>query len=256
MSDSAVQIPGELLARLARFGRVHLREQVDSTNEYAFSLAARREPAVVLARRQTAGRGRFRRRWFSDDGSLTFSLLLFVGADDPALPIGQLTLLTGLAVSQGIQDVTGARATIRWPNDLMLNERKICGILCKQRRDALVVGIGLNVNQSAFPEIADLGEAGSIAQATGREWEKLELLDAILRRFFAILERARNDELPALLDEFKTRSAVLHRRVEARTMFRRHIGTVVDIDSEGRLVIRRSDGGIVAVNSGQVRRLR
>lgn len=256
MSNGAVEIPGELLARLARFGRVHLREQVDSTNEYAFSLVERCEPAIVLARRQTEGRGRFRRHWYSDDGSLTFSLLLFPDAEDPPLPVGQLTLLAGLAVSQGIQDVTGVRATIRWPNDLMLDEKKICGILCEQRRDALVVGIGLNVNQSVFPELPDLAEAGSIAQATGREWERLELLDAILRRFFAILERVRNDELPALLEEFKTRSAVLHRRVEAKTMFRRHIGTVVDIDGEGRLVIRRSDGGIVAVNSGQVRRLR
>jgi BirA family biotin operon repressor/biotin-[acetyl-CoA-carboxylase] ligase len=256
MNDSTVEIPGELLARLARFGRVHLREQVDSTNDYAFGLADRRETALVVARRQSAGRGRFRRRWYSDDSSLTFSLLIFPAAEDPPLPPGQLTLLAGLAICCAVEETTGARPGIRWPNDVMLDEKKVAGILCEQRKDALVIGVGINVNQPGFPEDEDLAEAGSIRLATGREIEKLELLDVILRRLLAIIERVRQGELPALMEEFKSRSAVLHRRVEAKTLFRRHIGTVVDIDAEGRLVIRRGDGGIVTVNSGQVRRLR
>ncbi|MFO7637860.1 MAG: biotin--[acetyl-CoA-carboxylase] ligase [bacterium] len=264
MTESRVEISGELLARLTRYGRVHLREQVSSTNDYAFALAAEQAgdaaspvPALVLARRQTAARGRFRRRWYSDDDSLTFSLLLFPGAEDPPLPTGQLTLLAGLAVCRGVEELTGAQPLIRWPNDVMLSDRKVCGILCEQRKEALVVGVGINVNQAAFPEEEPgLAEAGSIRQATDREWEKLELLEAVLRRFFACLEQVRAGNLPALIEEFKTRSAVLHRRVEAKTMFRRHYGTVVDIDAEGQLIIRRSNGSIVKVNSGQVRRLR
>ncbi|MFO7675315.1 MAG: biotin--[acetyl-CoA-carboxylase] ligase [bacterium] len=256
MDRNAVEVPGEILARLTRFGRVHLREQVESTNDYAFSLADSREPALVIARRQTRGRGRFRRRWYSDDSSLLFSLLLFPGAEDHPLPAGGLALLAGLAVSRGIEDLTGTRPLIRWPNDVMLDDRKLCGILCEQRREALVVGIGINVNQASFPEMDDLAEAGSLRLATNREWERLELLETILRRLFAALEQVRRDGLPALMDEYKSRSAVLHRRVEAKTALRRHIGTVVDIDAEGRLVIRRDNGSIVTVNSGQVRRLR
>lgn len=270
MNRNQVHIPGELLARLTRFGRVHIREQVSSTNDYAFGLAEPgatgaqagaaapdRTPAIVIARRQSAGRGRFRRRWYSDDESLSFSLLLYPEAEDPPLPAGQLTLLAGLAVCRSIEELTGTKPLIRWPNDVMLDDRKVCGILCEQRKDALVVGIGINVNQAEFPEDEpDLEEAGSIRQATDREWERLELLEIILRRFFAALDMVRQGELPKLLEEFKARSAVLHRRVEARTMFRRHYGTVVDIDAEGQLVIRRGNGSIVTVNSGQVRRLR
>jgi len=251
MSD-ARQISGELLARLARFGRVYLLDTVTSTNDYAFSVAERHEPAVVLAQNQTRPRGRFRRHWHADENSLCFSLLLFLGdPEDPQLP--QLTQFVGLAVCHAVEQVTGLRAKIRWPNDIIVEDHKVCGILCEQRKEAIVLGIGLNVNQPGFPEELELPEAGSLRMAANREFERLELLDAILTWFFRILDRARNEEVPQLLSEIKARSSILHRRVEIRTLLRRHIGTVVDIDVEGRVVLRTTSGRLTVISAGQAR---
>ncbi len=254
--SSAEQIPGELLARLTRFGRVYLLDTVTSTNDYAFTLADKREPAVVIARHQTRGRGRFRRPWYADSDSLTFSVLLFqqLAETEEPVPVAQVTQLTGLALCRAIEDITGLEPLIRWPNDIMLNNRKIAGILCEQRKDAVAVGIGLNVNQTEFPE--DLPEAGSLCLAGGRILEKLELLEKILGHLFTFLRQAREGEQTQLLAAIKNRSAVLHRRVEIRTLFRRHIGTVVDLDAEGRIVLRTTSGRLAIINSGQARRLR
>jgi BirA family biotin operon repressor/biotin-[acetyl-CoA-carboxylase] ligase len=234
---------------------VYLLDAVTSTNDHAFSLADRHEPAIVLAERQTAGRGRFRRHWHSDSDSLTFSLLLFF--DDPEDPaLRQLTQLVALSVCRAIDSRTGLKAAIRWPNDIMLGEGKVCGILCEMRKDAVAVGCGLNVNQAGFAEELELPEAISLRMAAGRKFEQLELLDALLTEFHRVIEEARTDRLPALLAEIRSRSAILHRRAEIRTLFRRHIGTVVDIDSEGRAVLRNDSGRLVVVNSGQVRSVR
>jgi BirA family biotin operon repressor/biotin-[acetyl-CoA-carboxylase] ligase len=248
-------IPGELLARLARFGRVYLLDSVTSTNEYALSLSARHEPAIVLAERQTAGRGRFRRHWYSDPDSLTFSLLVFF--DDPEDPsLRQLTQLVALSICRAIESRTGLRPGIRWPNDIVLEDGKVCGILCEQRKEAVAVGCGINVNQTGFAEELELPEATSLRIAAGREFEQLELLDALLTEFTRVIEDARTERLPALLAEIRARSAILHRRAEIRTLLRRHIGTVVDIDSEGRAVLRTDSGRLVVVSSGQVRSVR
>lgn len=249
------RIPGEQLARLARFGSVHLVDRTRSTNDLAFSLAGSRQPTVVIARVQTHGRGRFRRRWYSDDDSLTLSWLLFFPPEEQQVA-GWVTQLAGLAVCRAIEDVAGLEPVVRWPNDVIVNRRKVAGILCEMRRDAMAVGIGLNVNQQEFPENPELGEAGSLRQATGRAWQKLDLAEGILRHLWSGIEAVRTSDTADILTAIKDRSGVLHRRVEVRTRFRRHIGTVVDLDAEGRIVLRTSDGRIVNVNSGQVRRLR
>jgi BirA family biotin operon repressor/biotin-[acetyl-CoA-carboxylase] ligase len=247
-------IPGELLARLARFGRIYVLDSIPSTNTYALDLAEKEEPAVVIAQNQTHGRGRFRRHWFSNTDSLTFSLLLFRSPEDPPSKPPQLTQLAGLAVCRAIEDVTGLEPLIRWPNDVVCSGKKLAGMLCEQRGNAIVVGMGVNVNQPEFPE--ELPEAGSLRMLSGRPWERLEILERTLEHFTHGLAAIQEERWPELLLQIKNRSGVLHRRVEVRTLFRRHIGTVVDIDPEGRIVLRTSNGRLVIVSSGQARTLR
>ncbi len=247
------EIPGELLRRLARFGRLHLLDTCQSTNDYAFSLALAAEPAIVVCRTQTQGRGRFRRQWFSDSDSLTFSVLLLPGPEQAGVVPG-LTQLAGLAVCRAVEELTGLAPRIRWPNDIVLNDKKLAGILCEQRKAAVVVGVGVNVNQSSFP--ADIPEPVSLRLATGMPWDRFALLDKILEQFFTLVaEAARGNTQPAL-EAIKQRSAVLHRRVEVQTLLRRYIGTVIDLDAQGRLVLRTTSGRLVVIGSGQARRLR
>ncbi|MEO0085483.1 MAG: biotin--[acetyl-CoA-carboxylase] ligase [candidate division WOR-3 bacterium] len=250
--NDAPSIPGDLLSRLAQFGRLHVLDTVTSTNDHAFSLADSREPAIVVARRQTKGRGRFRRRWFGDDDSLLFSLLLFSSPGSPEL--AGLTQLAGLGLCIAVERATGLKPQIRWPNDITIDGKKLAGILCESRRDAVVVGVGVNVNQSAFPET--LKETVSLRLATGRTWDKFVLLEAFITEFTLWLDRARKGENQAWLSAVKDRSAILLHRVEVKSFLRRHVGTVIDLDAEGRILLRLDSGRLVLLSVGQVRRLR
>ena len=248
-------IPGPQLARLAGYGSLHLVDKTPSTNLLAISLIPKRAPALVIARQQTEGRGRFNRRWFSDDDSLTFSYLLFLHDEEQHLA-PWIPQLVGLALCQTLEDTAGLEPLTRWPNDVLVRGRKVAGILCEMRGNAVIIGIGINVNQSEFPEDPELLEAGSLRQVSGLGWDKLKLVEDILERLLRAVELARAEKMDELMSAIKDRSAVLHRRVEVRTRFRRHIGTVVDIDTEGRIVLRTTNDRIVVVNAGQVRRLR
>jgi BirA family biotin operon repressor/biotin-[acetyl-CoA-carboxylase] ligase len=246
------EVAGEQLAGLARFGSVHLLDEVGSTNDYALSLAGRRATAVVVARSQTKGRGRFRRRWFSDDESLTASLLLFTNVPDFPHP-SLLVHLAGLALSRAVEQTAGLPTQIRWPNDVTIGDKKLAGILCEGRRSTVAVGIGLNLNQESLPE--DLPDAVSLSMATGKKWNKFYLLENFLREMFVSIERAGKGESVQVLADVKQRSAIMHRRVEVRTLLRRHVGTVIDLDAEGRIVLRTDSGRLVVLGAGDVRRL-
>jgi BirA family biotin operon repressor/biotin-[acetyl-CoA-carboxylase] ligase len=245
--------PGEVLSRIARFGKVHYFETLASTNDYALSLAGAHEPAVVIARGQTGGRGRFRRDWFSDDGSLCASLLLFT--DAPGFrPVPFLTHMAGLALCLAVEETCAIAPRIRWPNDVVFKDRKLAGVLCESRRNAAVVGVGLNVNQASMPE--ELPEAGSLRMATEKEWDKLALLESFLAHLTGGLAEAAKGDTTALMQQVKDRSLVMHRRVEVKTMFRKWVGTVVDLDAEGRVVLRTDSGRLAVIGAGQARRLR
>jgi BirA family biotin operon repressor/biotin-[acetyl-CoA-carboxylase] ligase len=246
------EVSGERLAGLARYGSVHLLDEVGSTNDYALSLASKHTTAIVLARRQIRGRGRFRRQWYSDDASLTASLLLLT--DAPGFPHPSfLVHLAGLALSRAVDGIVGLPTQIRWPNDIIIEDRKLAGILCEGRGRAVAVGIGLNLNQESLPE--DLPDAVSLRMATGKEWDKFYLLENFLQEMFAGIERTGKGESAQVLADIKQRSATMHRRVEVRTLLRKHVGTVIDLDAEGRIVLRTDSGRLVVLGAGDVRRL-
>jgi BirA family biotin operon repressor/biotin-[acetyl-CoA-carboxylase] ligase len=246
------EVAGERLAELARHGGVHLLDQVSSTNDYALHLASRHTTTVVVARRQTKGRGRFRRSWYSDDDSLTASLLLHTNVPDFPQP-SFLTHLAGLALGRAIDAVAELTVYVSWPNDIVCNGKKLAGILCEQRGHAVAVGVGLNVNQERFPQ--ELPDAGSLRMATGQSWDRFLLLEAFLREMFGCVERAGKGDTAHVLTDIRSRSAIIQRRVEVQTLLRKHVGTVVDFDAEGRLVLRTDSGRLVVLGVGDVRKL-
>ncbi len=244
-------VPGDTLERLATFGSVHLFDTVTSTNDHALALASRHRRAIVIAGIQTAGRGRFRRRWFSDRDSLTASFLLHT--DETAFPDPKyVTPTAGLAAAIAIERITGLEVQIRWPNDIIHQQRKLAGLLCESRHHAVVIGLGLNVNQRSFP--SDLPEAVSLRQATGRDWDRFALLETFVTEADTLLRQASTDFAPLLM-QIKQRSAVINRRVEVTTLLRRYVGTVIDLDPECRIVLRTDSGRLVVLGLGQVRNL-
>jgi BirA family biotin operon repressor/biotin-[acetyl-CoA-carboxylase] ligase len=249
----ATEVSGDRLAGLARYGSVHLLDQVESTNDYALGLTGKGRIAVVLANKQTKGRGRFHRHWFSDENSLSASLLLFTDVPDFPRP-SLLVHLAGLALSRAVEQVAGVASQIRWPNDIIVREKKLAGILCDGRGSAVAVGVGLNLNQQSLP--GDLADVVSLRMVTGKEWDKFYLFESFLREVFACIEQAGKRDSAGVLADTKQRSSIMNRRVEVRTLLRRHVGTVVDLDSEGRVVLRTDAGRLLVLGAGDVRRLR
>lgn len=249
----AAEVSGERLAGLARYGTLYLLDQIGSTNDYALGLAKDRVTAIIVAGNQTKGRGRFRRHWFSDTGSLSASLLLFTNVPDFPHP-SFIVHLAGLALSRAVEQTTGVVTQIRWPNDVIAGDKKLGGILCEGRNGAVAVGIGLNLNQELLPE--DLPDAVSLRMATGKEWDKFCLLENFLREMFASIEQAGKGGSAKVLADIKQRSSILHHRVEVRTLLRKHVGTLIDLDVEGRIVLRTDSGRLVVLDAGDVRRMR
>ena len=174
-----------------RFGRaapVLFEERVDSTNLYLRRLAATAaDGTAVIAASQTAGRGRMGRSFLSPAGGLYLSVLLRPDCEAARLP--SLTPLAALAVCRAVEGVCGARCGIKWPNDVLLDGKKICGILVESvlggEKPCVIVGVGINANTPSFPE--ELRPvAGSIAAATGEPVELDALAAALLSQLDAL----------------------------------------------------------------------
>jgi BirA family transcriptional regulator, biotin operon repressor / biotin---[acetyl-CoA-carboxylase] ligase len=221
-------------ARLGR-PRLHLRATT-STNDRARELAQAGAPhgTLVTAAEQTSGRGRQGRTWTAPPGSAL--LLSVVLRDPPAL----LPLAAALAVSE----VAGAGAQIKWPNDVLLDGRKVAGILAEGRpQDGwAVLGIGLNVAL----RIEDLPpELHETAGTLGLEPADVE---PTLERLLAALERTLALDEATLLDAYRARDALRGREVSWTT----GRGRAAGIDGEGRLVVELAEGGRTALSAGEV----
>lgn len=241
-------------------GRVRYFRSVGSTNRFAMKEAEDGAPAgsVYLADEQTEGRGRGLHRWHSSPGDgLYISVLLrphFAPAD--ALWI---SLAGGLAVRQAILDTTSIEADIRWPNDLLVGNRKLCGILTELHAEAtrvrhLVIGIGINVHQQQFP--ADVAAAAtSLRVETGKRWPRQELLQVLLQslhREAAALDRDPSSAVHNLLDRLEHASTWIRgKRVKVEEA-EGYSGVTAGLDPRGFLQVR-TPMGIRTVLSGGVR---
>jgi BirA family biotin operon repressor/biotin-[acetyl-CoA-carboxylase] ligase len=231
--------------------------KIGSTNTAAMQAAASGEPAgtVLVAEEQTAGRGRGGNRWQSEPSSGIYCSIILRPAAPPA-DVLFLSLAAGLAVVEAVRAVTGATCDLRWPNDVLLHDKKICGVLAEMNAEAtrvryVVIGIGLNVNQQRFSgELAQ--HASSLSIELGRKCSRIELLAALLksldreyRRFLELgtAELAKRFEAASL----SARGAQV--RVEEAAGF---TGITEGLDERGFLLVRTEDG-LRRVLSGGVR---
>ena len=200
------------------------------------------EGALVVADHQTAGRGRLGRSWEAPPGTALLCSILLKPPADRAAP--QLSLVAGVAVADAIEQVVGLAAQLKWPNDVMLRRRKVAGCLAEARDGGVVLGIGVNVNQTGdqLPE-----RAGSLRTLTGRDWDREELLawllDDLGRRHADWLANG----LDGVYDGLAPRDFLRGRRVTVNGTS----GTAVKIARDGRLEIAVGDG-VVRVDSGEV----
>jgi BirA family transcriptional regulator, biotin operon repressor / biotin---[acetyl-CoA-carboxylase] ligase len=228
-------------------GEPRLHEpECESTQELLFGRGLP-EGAVATTDHQTAGRGRLGRSWVEAPGTALLVSVLLRPPTERRAP--ELSLVAAVATAETVEHATGLSAQIKWPNDVMLDRRKVAGILAELRGTEVVVGIGLNVNQtrSQLPPDART-PAASLRTVTGHEHDRGEVLDVLLARLDEAYGYWRDGGLDAVYGELGARDFLRGRRV-------RHDGaeaTAVLVDREGRLVLELAGGERRAIASGEV----
>jgi BirA family transcriptional regulator, biotin operon repressor / biotin---[acetyl-CoA-carboxylase] ligase len=234
---------------------IHYFAVIDSTMTEAVRLAGQGAPhgTAVIADEQTAGIGRFGRQWHSEaEAGIYCSVLLRLSIAPSAVPL--VTLALGLATAEAIQCATGLACDLRWPNDVLVNERKVAGILAQLHEDCVVAGIGINVNQASLPDNLRTPATSLRAAANGRMFSRerllVDLLEA-LEDFCAMLVEKGPD---SILNAFSAASSyVTHRRVIFEGNHGFHKGVTMGLDSNGFLRVLDEAGVTQTVYTGGVR---
>jgi BirA family biotin operon repressor/biotin-[acetyl-CoA-carboxylase] ligase len=235
---------------------VHLYQQIGSTQDEARARARGGAPEglLVIAEEQTAGRGRAGRRWVTAPGTaLAFSLVL-----RPAIPAarsGELSMLAGLAVCEAIEQAAGLPAMLKWPNDVLIGDKKAGGILAEaatgETLEYALLGIGLNISSAPPPDLVDF-PASSLEAEAGRPIDRLPVLRAILERLEAHYTLLAADSA-RLHTAWSARLAWLGENVVARTPDGEISGRAERTDADGALVVRLDTGAAVRVLAGDVK---
>jgi BirA family biotin operon repressor/biotin-[acetyl-CoA-carboxylase] ligase len=234
--------------------RISFFESITSTMHEAAALAAAGCPsgATVVAEEQTAGQGRHGHAWHSEPGAgLYLSVVLRLPLPPDSLPV--LTLALGLAAAETIARATSLHPDLRWPNDVMLADRKTAGILVQLIDSVAIAGLGINVNHHAFPpEIA--AEATSLRLATGRPHSREDLLVALLPTIDSFCRMLVEAGRQSIVDQFTRRSSYARgKRVRVDQLGGIVTGTTAGLDSAGFLKLRADDGSESLILAGGVR---
>ena len=242
--------------KLAGRWPVVLLRETDSTNQRALEWDG--EPVVIVAERQTAGRGRLGRSWHGRPGEgLAFSLIVPDDLMPPLAEVSRLSLVAGLAVAEAIDRVAGVRCAIKWPNDVLLGGRKVAGVLVESvmrgGRLRLVIGVGVNVANRDFPP-ALAKRATSVALAAKKEVDPALLLGVLAASLARWLAQLRCEGfLGRIRDAWRARDAVLGKElVWVRPDGGKVVGRAEGIAADGQLLVRDGRGNLHAVLSGDV----
>ncbi len=230
---------------------------VNSTNEKAKELATNGavEGTVILADKQVSGKGRLGRGWSSPSKTGIWMSVILKPCILPQ-SASQITLIAGLCMCEAIQAVTGLEAKIKWPNDIVVNGKKVCGILTEmsaeiERINYIVLGIGVNVNQKAFPEY--LPYATSLMIEGKKEYQRKYIIKDFLERFEkAYAAFCETENLVAILERYERNCITLGKSVKIIEQKGEYIAQAIGITSDGSLQIVTQEGEERTVVSGEV----
>jgi BirA family transcriptional regulator, biotin operon repressor / biotin---[acetyl-CoA-carboxylase] ligase len=238
---------------------IHFENEVTSTQKVAHELATSgaKEGTIVVADRQTQGRGRMARTWHSPkQKGIWMSMIV-----KPILPLNmtpQLTLLTAVAIVQAIEELTGLHPQIKWPNDILVNKKKLVGILTELQAEAdqvhsVIIGVGMNVNHAEedFPE--ELRKiATSIKLETGEFCDRAAIIQAILYHFEKLYLTYLEHGFKPIKLLWESYSFSLNQRLTARTLAGVKHGVSLGIDDEGVLLLKTDEGQIEKIYSADI----
>lgn len=229
---------------------IYIYDETDSTNNCAKNNSNAPDGSVFIAEVQTHGKGSRGRGWTAERGiGIWHSLLL--KPDISPLEVSQITLVAGLAVCKAV----GINSMIKWPNDIVINGKKICGILTEMSAEInmvnyVVCGIGINVNTPNFNgELAD--RATSMYIESGKKYTRNKIISKLLNEFEYYYKKFLSEGLGSIIDEYKKNCITLGRDVNLIFNKKEVRGKAIDVDENGALIVETADGTI-SVNSGEV----
>lgn len=239
--------------------KAYVYDSLDSTNEMAKKMASQgiEEGTVIVAERQLSGKGRMGRLWVSEPGTGIWFSVVFRPEIKPQYA-ARLTFVIAVAVCKALRRSTGLPIMIKWPNDLLLEKKKICGILTELSAEIdqinyIVAGIGININHDKEefpPEIR--ATAGSLFSISGQKYRRAELLVEIMKDLEEQYLMLLDDEFPRILDSWRCMSCTLGDEVYVSSREEQFFGIALDVNEEGHLLVKTEDGQIKQVMAGDV----
>lgn len=237
--------------------KIYFFKKIPSTNLYAKQLVkdSIEEGTIIVADVQTHGRGRKNRYWHSPTGGLWFSVVLY-----PNIPADRgmlITMASCVSVAQAFKKITGINPEIKWPNDLLFNGKKTCGILTEIDADLdkinyIIVGIGINVNNDIDEELKKI--AISLKQVTGVEISLINLLRSILQHLDLNYNKLILGDFNSIKKLWLSYSSIIGREIQVEDEKIVTRGEVIDIDDSGYIILK-TDSGIDKIVSGDVKYL-
>ena len=232
---------------------VELLESVDSTTLYLKRNGDISKNTLVVAKTQTAGKGRYGKSFYSDENGIYMSLLLNKTID--AKDVYLLTISAALAVTETLNTLYDVDTKIKWVNDVYCANKKMCGILCEGVLNSegcyeqSIIGIGINIFKSHFPaEISDIATSLETFVDTSKI-DKNEIISAVANRFFKLIHNSTPNEV---VERYKSASLMIGRKITVLSVTENYTATVLDIDQTAQLVIQKENGEILSLNSGEI----
>lgn len=233
-------------------------DQCTSTNDVAKQLAqkGKKGPCVIVAEQQTAGRGRLNRPWTSSAGEGVY-LSILLRPEISLFDVPKMSLIAGVAVSRAIEKVASVHPKVKWPNDVLIDSRKVCGILSEMSASTdaveyLIIGIGINVNQRTFHGEL-MQKATSVRLEAGKEISRPQLFLAVVNEFFSLYDAfvATLDFIP-VAREYSKNSAILGKQIDILSFGKTESGVCIGFDKDGALILQLEDGKKKRVVAGDV----
>ncbi len=232
-------------------------DTLNSTNTFAKSLSKEEVPhgTLIITEEQTAGRGRLQRNWVSPAGkNLLFSIILY-----PDFGIEKISLLPfagSLAIADAIETITGLSSTCKWPNDVLINGKKVCGMLLESSlgnsvQEKIILGIGLNVNQEEFSEELKF-KASSLQIESGIVINRVTLLQKILEELENRYEQLSHFPAQQLLNDWRMKALLFGKKITVLESEFSFTATAIDVNEDGSLIIETEDGQKRNIFSGDV----
>lgn len=232
------------------------KKTIDSTQNHAFRILDRYDGNIVIvSSEQTDGRGRFKREWLSPrETGLYMSLVLRPGISNQNMIV--FNLFMSLAISEAIRESTGLKSGIKWPNDIFINDKKVCGFLTEVISadnivETIVCGIGININPSAVT-----GALGTATTITGElkdtEFDVNHFIDVLFQKIEYYYDRFLNESFSSIKDSWLDQAIIFNRELTITTVKEKLRGKALDITDEGYLVILDGDHNIHKVISADI----